>query len=46
MLTFTKYKGTDPEVGQLDVNDNSTFGVDRGLYPTAKLYTVGVNVSF
>jgi hypothetical protein len=27
-------------------NQNSTNGVDRGLYPQAKTYTVGVNVTF
>lgn len=46
VLTFTKYKGTDPELGQADINDNSTYGIDRGLYPQAQTLTAGVNVTF
>ncbi|MGE7773822.1 SusC/RagA family TonB-linked outer membrane protein [Chitinophaga sp. NPDC101104] len=40
LLTFTKYKGFDPEVG-LD-----EFGIDKGRYPQAKNVTVGLNVNF
>jgi hypothetical protein len=46
LYTITKFKGTDPEIGQLDVSQNNSFGVDRGLYPQPKLYTAGVNVTF
>jgi hypothetical protein len=57
LLTFTKYKGTDPEVGMNDPTvagpgevsaqlQNSTFGIDRGLYPQPRTYTLGVNVTF
>ncbi len=46
VLTFTKYKGTDPELGQADINDNSTYGIDRGLYPQARTFTAGINVTF
>jgi hypothetical protein len=48
LLTFTKYPGADPEVGQ-DINyqsNNQSYGVDRGLYPSSKTYNVGVNVTF
>jgi TonB-linked SusC/RagA family outer membrane protein len=48
LLTFTKYPGSDPEVGQ-DINyqsNNQSYGVDRGLYPSSKTYNVGVNVTF
>ncbi len=49
LLTFTKYPGADPEVGQ-DVNsttsNNQSYGVDRGMYPSSKSYNVGVNVTF
>ncbi len=45
LLTFTKYPGADPEIGQ-DSNGNQAFGVDRGLYPSSKTYNVGVNVTF
>ena len=37
LLTFTNYKGFDPEV----VN-----GVDRGLYPQPRFYLVGLSVGF
>uniref|UniRef100_UPI0026235645 hypothetical protein n=1 Tax=Chitinophaga sp. TaxID=1869181 RepID=UPI0026235645 len=40
LLTFTKYKGFDPEVG-LD-----EYGIDKGRYPQAKNVTVGLNVNF
>lgn len=53
LLTLTKYKGTDPEIGMNESfgrvtvqNQNGTTGIDRGLYPQPKTYTVGVNVSF
>jgi TonB-linked SusC/RagA family outer membrane protein len=49
LLTFTKYKGFDPEVnyssdGNTDSNRN--LGLDYGSYPNAKSYTVGLNVGF
>ena len=47
LLVLTKYKGTDPEVGQLfDSQNNNSYGVDRGLYPMARLITTGVNITF
>ena len=48
LLTFTKYPGADPEVGQ-DINtagNSQSYGVDRGLYPSSKTYNFGVNVTF
>jgi TonB-linked SusC/RagA family outer membrane protein len=49
ILTFTKYKGFDPEVnyssdGNTDSNRN--LGLDYGSYPNAKSYTIGLNVGF
>ena len=46
LLTFTSYKGTDPEIGQMDMTTNNSIGVDRGLYPSPQTFTVGVNVNF
>ncbi|MVN91157.1 SusC/RagA family TonB-linked outer membrane protein [Mucilaginibacter aquatilis] len=49
LLTFTKYTGLDPE---LYTNSNSAgdgvraVGIDWGTYPSARTYTVGVNVNF
>ena len=37
LFTITKYKGYDPEVAG---------GVDAGAYPTARTYTIGVNLNF
>ena len=48
LITITKYTGFDPEIGA-DVNQNSynnQFGVDRGAYPQAKAYILGVNLNF
>lgn len=40
LLTLTKYSGFDPEIG------GGSFGIDRGLYPQARSYMVGLNVGF
>lgn len=37
LLTFTKYKGYDPEVAS---------GIDSGAYPTARTFSFGVNISY
>jgi len=42
-ITFTKYKGLDPEVGS---NQNSLQGVDRGRYPVAGRFVFGLSVNF
>lgn len=39
LLTFTRYKGFDPEIG-------SGFGIDRGIYPQARMHSLGINVYF
>ncbi|MDR1203281.1 MAG: hypothetical protein LBL58_16855 [Tannerellaceae bacterium] len=44
LLTFTKYKGMDPEVGAND--DVTTLGIESLRYPSSKIMTVGVNVTF
>ncbi|MBN1599654.1 MAG: TonB-dependent receptor [Bacteroidales bacterium] len=46
LLTFTKYPGLDPEVGNHDTNQPSLLGVDLGNYPTTKIHTFGVVVTF
>ncbi len=45
LLTFTKYPGLDPEVGNA-TSDNSWLGVDMGNYPTSTINTFGVQVNF
>ena len=42
LLTFTKYHGFDPEIS----SGSTSLGIDRGVYPQAKTWTVGVNVAF
>jgi len=46
LVTFTKYPGTDPEVGMYDENNNNSYGIDKGLYPPTKIHTLGVTVTF
>jgi len=44
-LTFTKYKGYNPEVNTEGANPLAP-GVDYGGYPVARTYTLGINASF
>lgn len=44
-LTFTKYKGFDPEVN-VKPGDARTVGVDIGAYPQVRSFLLGVNVKF
>ncbi|MGE6353950.1 SusC/RagA family TonB-linked outer membrane protein [Flavobacterium sp. NPDC079362] len=45
VLTFTKYKGYDPEVGSINQNALLT-GIDNGRYPSPIITTLGLNVNF
>lgn len=44
LLTFTKYSGFEPEIGNSD--DVFYTGVDQGVYPQARVISVGANVTF
>ena len=47
ILTFTKYTGFDPEVGNRAPGSSSlTNGIDYAVYPQPKGYQVGINVNF
>lgn len=50
LITWTKYTGWDPEVGQNadinGVNNLSSRGVDSGQYPISTSFTFGVNLQF
>jgi len=49
ILTFTNYRGYDPEVNYQSggaTNGNRNLGLDYGSYPNAKNYTFGINVGF
>ncbi|MCQ2204067.1 MAG: TonB-dependent receptor [Bacteroidales bacterium] len=41
LFTFTKYHGFDPEIG----SGSTSLGVDYGVYPQARTYTVGLKLS-
>jgi hypothetical protein len=46
LLTLTKYTGFDPEVGSYGSFSNNMYGIDYGIYPQAKSFIFGVNLSF
>ena len=45
LFTITKYSGYDPEVGSL-WGDALKNGIDYNRYPSPRIYTFGINVSF
>ena len=53
LITWTKYHGFDPEISP-SVSPSSTtgtptgtsLGVDYGVYPQARVWTIGVNIGF
>ena len=47
ILTFTKYTGYDPEVGNRAPGSSSlTNGIDYAVYPQPKAYQIGIQVNF
>ena len=47
LFTITSYEGMDPEVGLQNYGSddrNLDIGVDRGIYPPSRTFTLGVNV--
>ena len=49
LLTFTKYTGSDPEIytsSNAQADGVRAVGIDWGTYPSARTYTLGVNVNF
>jgi hypothetical protein len=40
LATITGYDGYDPEIG------GGVFGIDKGYYPQARTYMVGLNLNF
>lgn len=40
LVTFTKYTGFDPEIG------GTSYSIDRGIYPQARSFMLGLNVTF
>jgi TonB-dependent starch-binding outer membrane protein SusC len=47
LITFTKYTGADPEISLTPFgNDPGFIGIDRGLNPRSRGYTIGINARF
>ncbi|GLU53815.1 SusC/RagA family TonB-linked outer membrane protein [Dyadobacter frigoris] len=46
LFTITKYSGPDPESSNVGSGTDTAIGIDRGSYPNAKVYTLGLNLSF
>lgn len=46
LLTFTKYKGWDPEVANYSGTTQQYFSVDYGVYPTQTTYSFAVQLKF
>ncbi|MFV0392668.1 MAG: SusC/RagA family TonB-linked outer membrane protein [Paludibacteraceae bacterium] len=45
LLTFTKYSGADPEIGQISGSNYLSRGVDIGTYPQAKIFSGGISIT-
>ena len=46
LYTFTSYTGLDPEVGSAGGADGWASGIDLGLYPPSRTWTVGASIKF
>jgi TonB-dependent starch-binding outer membrane protein SusC len=46
ILTLTKYSGYDPEVSSFNVDTDAARGIDMSNYPTVKIITLGINLTF
>ena len=46
LITFTGYKGLDPEVGNTAGGSGWASGIDLGLYPPSRTYLVGASIKF
>lgn len=42
LKTWTKYHGYDPEIA----SGGTSLGIDRGVYPQARVWTIGAQISF
>ena len=45
LLTFTKFSGADPEIGQLTASNTLSRGVYMGNYPQAKTVVAGISIT-
>jgi hypothetical protein len=42
LITFTKYAGYDPEIS----SGGTSLGVDYGVYPQSRTFSIGFNIGF
>jgi hypothetical protein len=43
LFTFTDYSGLDPEIG---TRGTLEIGIDRGFYPSPRIFNLGINATF
>ena len=46
LFTLTRYTGCDPEVTGSNSGYGTEVGIDRGVYPQARTFSVGLNLNF
>ena len=46
LLTFTDYKGWDPEIANYDGNTQQYYSVDYGVYPNQTSYSLSIQLKF
>ena len=46
LVTITKYKGYDPELSSTQGNADRDFGIDSGIIPPPRTFTLGVSLTF
>ncbi|MEM7105787.1 MAG: TonB-dependent receptor [Bacteroidota bacterium] len=46
LVTFTKYTGADPEIGENSLNNFLDLGIDRGFYPQPRTVIFGFQLGF
>lgn len=46
LFTITKYTGCDPEVTGDSGGYGTAYGIDKGVYPQARTFSVGLNLNF
>lgn len=42
LLTFTSYQGFDPEIS----SGGTSLGIDKGVYPQSRTFSIGANITF
>ena len=46
LFTLTRYTGCDPEVTGGNSGYGTEAGIDRGVYPQARIFSAGINITF